>query len=139
MNCPRCQRELPENFSADSCPNCGENIGVSAVVASLDDTAKRRISLLWIFLILAAPAILDFMLVSFFQNSDGGEGLMVCATFAGTPLAGIIGAILLVRRQREGSDSPSILRVFLLFILLTVVSFALCFVGCAVGSAFTAR
>jgi hypothetical protein len=81
-------------------------------------------------LILAGPAILTFVLVSFFSNSNQAMNLLVITTFGGCPLAGIISAILFVRWQEGGN----VIRGIVFSVLLSVVSFALCFAGCAIGA-----
>lgn len=112
---------------------------MNAGVASLEGTSGKGISSLWIVLILVAPAILDFVLVPFAGNSNQSGLMILWVTFLGTPVAGIVSAILLVRRRTESWDSPSIGKVVLLSILLTVISFALCFAGCAGGFALSGK
>ena len=93
----------------------------------------------WLFLILTAPAISDFVLVTFFGNFDGAMILMAWVTFAGSPVAGIVSAILLVRWQRTDSSSSGILRGIVFSILFLVVAFALCFAGCASAFALSGK
>jgi hypothetical protein len=134
MNCPHCQKELPINYSDAYCPFCGEGIAAkSGEVASSQNTPRKRFFWGWLFLILAIPAIVDFLLLTIFSNFDEAVNLMAMATFGGSPVAGIVSAILLVRWQGDGSQSPGVLKGILFSILFSVISFGLCFAGCAAG------
>lgn len=142
MNCSHCQKELPENYSGDYCPFCGESAAAKAGgAAPPQNVPGRRFSWWLFFLVLAAPAILDFVLISFFSSSNFALNLMALATFAGSPVAGLVGAVLLVRWQseRDGLESSGIPRGILFFALFSVVSFALCFVGCATAAVISPK
>jgi hypothetical protein len=140
MNCPHCQKPLPENYSATHCPFCGESIAAKVdVVASSQNTPRKRFFWGWFFLVLAAPAILDFLLMSFFSNSDEALNLMALVTFGGSPIASLVSSILLVRGHTYGSRSAYVLMGFFMFILFLVVSFALCFTGCATASVLSGK
>jgi hypothetical protein len=131
MNCPHCQKELPENYSSTDCPYCGENMTGNAEAGSSQNTPTRRFPWFWFFLVLAAPAILNFVLASFAANSIEVANVILGLTFAGSPAAGIAGAILFGRWKRDSSNSR--INVVALAVLLSVLSFGLCFVGCAAG------
>jgi hypothetical protein len=136
MNCPHCQKELPQNYSTAFCPFCGETIGAKAdALASSEISPRKRFFWGWLFLVLAAPAIVDFLLVAIFSNFDQAANLMVLVALGGSPVAGLVGAILLVRWQTNGDDSKSTdaTKVILFAVLFSVISFALCFAGCAAG------
>jgi len=97
------------------------------------NTSRKRLSLLWILLVLVAPAILNFALASLAANSNEAVKLIAWMTFFGGPAAGILSAILLMRWKYGVLSSAAILGVIGLSILFSVVSFGLCFVGCAAG------
>jgi hypothetical protein len=134
MNCPHCQKELPQNYSAAFCPFCGEAIEAKGEApASSENPPRKRFFWGWWFLVVAIPAIVNFLLTAIFSNSDQAANLMVLATFGGSPVAGLVSAILMVRWERNDYGSASITKVILVSILFSVISFGLCFVGCAAG------
>ena len=94
MNCPHCQKELPEDYGAVLCPFCGQNLS-----ANLSPPLPANPSLppapmnWWIFFaILLAPAVLALL-----GSLVKVEALSVASPLFGGPIAGIICGIRLAR------------------------------------------
>lgn len=129
MNCPHCQRELPEHYGGACCPVCGQNLS-----AQLSQTFSAAPLLppvpvnWWIFFaVLLTPAVLA--LLGSLQKIDG---LAVASPLIGGPIAGIICGILLARRIGR-TTSGRIGLGFLFVALMGFLSFVLGFTGCMVG------
>jgi zinc ribbon protein len=130
MNCPHCQKELAENQAR--CPHCGASLLENASASIPQNNPRSRFP--WLcFLIVVAPAIFNFLLASLGVDSTEAGNLMGVLTFGGSPVAGIVSAILLVRWKKGELSSAAIGSVIGFSLLLSVVSFVLCFVGCAAG------
>ncbi len=120
MTCPHCQKEQPENYSADCCRFCGRDFSGESTPSV--DLAK--ISWPLFFAVLFAPAVISF--VSLAGNLGS---LMVVATFGGSLLAGKICAAML--DQQRGYST---LAQLLITMALAALSFTLCFGGCMAGA-----
>src|ERR1700722_7163021 len=128
MNCPHCQKELPENFGARWCPFCGKELPASATYAvSWPPTSAPlrpfRFNWLIFFGVLLAPALVTMLTAS----TVGGRNEQVSPVVAlfGGGAAGIICGVLL--GLRLGKTVPARL---VLGILLAVVMAFLCFMLC---------
>ena len=111
----------------------------NASAGSSQNTLGRRFPWLWFFLVLVAPAILNFVLALFAANSNEAVTLILGLTFVGSLAAGIASAILLVRWKKGELSSAGVPSVFAFSILFSVVSFALCFAGCAAGFTLSSK
>jgi hypothetical protein len=129
MNCPHCQKELPENYGAVYCPFCGQNLPAHSAAPLPANPPLPPVPVNWwiFFAILLAPAILA--LIGSLLKVDG---LSVGSPLIGGAIAGIVCGILLARRV--GRTTPTRIGLGFLFVaLMGFLSFALGFTGCMVG------
>ncbi|HXI70422.1 MAG TPA: hypothetical protein VNN22_08720 [Verrucomicrobiae bacterium] len=129
MNCPHCQKELPENYGAVYCPFCGQNLPAHSAVSLPDNPSLPPVSVNWwiFFTILLAPAVLA-LLGSLLKVG----GLSVGSPLIGGSIAGIVCGILLARRVGRTTGARVGLG-FLFVALMGFLSFALAFTGCMAG------
>ena len=125
MNCPHCQKELPENFTGDNCPACGQalNREVAAPV-------RRKFHALLFFAALLAPPLLTLLAASLTDKSN--DGLPVGIGFFGGGAAGILCGILLGIFLGTKPVSRFILSFVFVAVFVPVCVF-LCFLGCSAG------
>ena len=129
MNCPNCQKELPENSTAVVCPHCGDNLSAGATSTPSVSSLLPPVPVNWFvfFSLLLAPGV-----VALLGSLAKLDGLSVASPLLGGPVAGIICGILLARRI--GRTPQSRIGLGILFAaLLGFLSFALGFGGCMVG------
>ena len=123
MTCPHCRKNLPWNFTAKSCPNCGAEV----FPESPPPVVKSNFSWIVFFIVLCAPAAITFG--GGILNSDG---IIVAATFLGSVICGLIcGWMLAEKRPGPEGANTEFMVVLSLSIPMMLVSFVLCFAGCA--------
>jgi len=124
MICRHCHKDLPWNFTAKSCPECGAEV----FPESPQPAVKSYSSWLVFFIVLCAPAA-----VTFVGGMINSGGVIFSATFPGSLIAGLIcGWILAEKRPGPEGASAEVMVVFSLAIPMILVSFVLCFAGCMV-------
>lgn len=118
MNCPHCQKELPENLGNHPCPACGEIISAGS--------PQKKSGSFKLLMILVAPAVIT-MLVAMLKLSNATTIWILISS----PAAGLICGLMLTRSTKNIA-----LRIFLALLLGTLLAvFCLisCFFGCALA------
>jgi hypothetical protein len=127
MNCPHCQKELPENYSAMWCPFCGLDL---SPVKPLQEASPFKIYWPFFFVALLLPPFLTLVSALCFRSSNEGVSPMV--GMIGGAIGGIIcGAMI----GCQGSTKLPI-RIVLGVVMSAVMIFVcilLCFFGCTAG------
>ncbi|MEO6184121.1 MAG: hypothetical protein ABIP71_13670 [Verrucomicrobiota bacterium] len=132
MNCPHCQKELPENYSAAYCPVCGKGLPpqVSPTLTSeTPSTTKQKISWPLFFIVWLAPVLLTSLTVLAFSNKN--EGAVYVGLFGGG-ISGIICGVMLGRRLGKTRELRIVLGVVFALIMV-VVCVAMNSFGCLVS------
>ena len=132
MNCPHCQRELPENYGAAYCPFCGQNLPPENQIAesSAKKLAPIRFHVMIFFLLLLLPPIVTMISAWLVQSQN--EPYSLCIGFFGGGAAGIACGIML--GLRLGRTVPARILLSLFFAaIMAVVCIMLCFFGCNLG------
>lgn len=134
MNCPHCEKPLPENYSASYCPYCGKEIQPQA---TLPGTPPPRpptpVGINWmVFLgiILAAPLLT--LLSAFLGRGHSGESVSPVIGFFGGIAGGITGGIMLALRIGKTAGARVALGI-LFACVLAVVCITLSLFGCMAG------
>ena len=120
MNCPHCQKELPENDSAANCPVCGKALlsQLSPTPTTVDSLAtKQKISWPFFFAVLLAPVLLTSLTVLIFSNK--GEAASMVGLFGGG-ISGIICGVMLGRRFGKTHGLRIVLGVVFALIMVVV-------------------
>jgi len=133
MNCPHCQKELPENHSAEGCPFCGQNAPPQKI-DSVDPGEKLlapvKFRVVVFFLVLLGPPVLT-MISALLIHAQNQSGSVVIGFFGGGA-TGIACGIML--GLRLGRTLPARVALCLLFAaVMTFVCIMLCFIGCSLG------
>ena len=118
MNCPHCQKELPEKPGDQPCPACGKIIPAGQT--------QKRVGVFNLLLVLITPAIIT-MLVSLLKSANATS---ICVLIS-SPAAGLICGLMLTRNTQNIA-----LRIFLVLLLgalLAVFCLISCFFGCALA------
>jgi hypothetical protein len=135
MNCPHCQKALPENYTASYCPHCGAAVKPAEPVLvrpSPLPLPPRRLRLPIFFGIMLAPPLLT-MLIAFLGKGHENEQVSPVIGFFGGAAAGIACGVMLALRTSHSIAGRVILGI-LLSIVFVVVCIMLSFFGCmAVG------
>lgn len=128
MNCPHCQKELPDNYRARWCTFCGKDLPALGTYLVEQPTSANlppvKTNWLFFFTVLLAPAIFTFSGVAL--NSSA---IVLIATLGGSLVAGKMCSKLL-----NDKWGLSVAANWLLAGVLAVLSFFLCFGGCVAGS-----
>lgn len=130
MNCPHCNKALPDNYSAATCCDCGREL-------TLNSSASRppvKIKWIWFWLALMAPPLLTLLSAHFMHStsSAANEGLSPAIALLGGGAGGLACGILL--GIKLGKTSGARVGYAILFgPAMIFVSVLLCFFGCNVG------
>lgn len=133
MNCPHCQKALPEKYNATYCPFCGMGITVEEKDSGITHPLLPpvRIHLGIFFGVLFAPALLT-LLTSFLTKGHANESMSPTIAIFGGVLAGIACGVML--SLHIGKTAPARLGFALLFSsLFAFFCVALSFFGCVAG------
>jgi hypothetical protein len=133
MNCPHCQKVLPEKYNATYCPFCGLGITFEEKVSVIKQPSIRPIPIRWpvFFGVLLAPPLLT-LLTSFLVKGQDNQPISPGIAFFGGIAAGIACGIML--GLHVGKTAPARLGFGLLFSgIFAVVCVALSFFGCMAG------
>jgi hypothetical protein len=131
MNCPHCQKTLPENYSASYCPHCGKAVRPAVPVAGDPPLTPIKIHWLIFFVALLGPSVLT-MLVAFLTREHSGGDAPVATAFIVGGLGGIASGVMLALRL--GSTIGLRILLGLVFSgVLAVVCITLSCVGCLTG------
>jgi hypothetical protein len=133
MNCPHCQRKLPENYGAAWCPFCREDLSSKAEPPQKLPPLKFR----WrLFLcILLSPALLTLLSATtmrFLMPKPMNEGVSPVIALVGGAIGGVICGVML-GFQSGGNLPTRIMLSILMSAIMIVVCIVLCFFGCGIG------
>lgn len=123
MNCPACQKELPENHSGRWCPFCSRKL-----------PARMRQGVF--FAVLLTPAVIT-MLVAMLAPRERDD-VPVGMGLIGGATAGIICGVMLGRRLGKTGTGRLLIGIFA-SLFMAVVAIALCCGGCAIGFSSQSR
>src|SRR5689334_17705579 len=113
MNCPHCQKPLPENYSASFCPHCGGAVEYPqspVPVAPLLPPVK--INWFLFFAVFLAPPLLT-LLSAIVNKGHSNEGVSPPTAILGGAAAGITCGVLLALRL--GRTKPTRVALGILF------------------------
>jgi hypothetical protein len=136
MNCPHCQKTLPENYTASYCPHCGGGMQAAEAVfippsPSPSPRPPRKIRLSIFFSVLLAPPLLT-MLSAFVSRGQWNEQTSPAIAVWGGAAAGIACGVMLAFRLGKHIAARIILSI-LLSAVFGVVCIMLSFGGCMVA------
>lgn len=128
MNCPSCQRPLPDGQSA-ACPSCGKPLlnAPGAVVSPALPPAQ--LNWLIFFAVLFAPPLLALLAA---RGGRPAEGMAAGIALVGGGLAGIACGVLLGRRLSRTAGMRIVLGLIFAAVL-SVVCVGMSCVGCLAG------
>jgi hypothetical protein len=130
MNCPHCQKELPGNYGAAWCPLCGKDLSPAPVSLNAN-VPPRKFNWPFFTVILCAPAVADFVLVTFISNPMDIFGTMMLISFGGSVISGV-GCGIILARWKDAAGLQFISQAMAYSFLMAFASFGLCCVGCTV-------
>lgn len=118
MNCPHCQKELPEGQPLEWCPFCGRDLAPSEADASQHLLPPVKTNWWAFFFALIAPVLLSIFAVLLGANS-GNTSPMIA--FFGGGAAGVVCGVLLGRQLGR-----TVVTRFLLGVLFTLIMMVVC-------------
>lgn len=129
MNCPHCQKELPENYDAAYCLYCGRSYSPEGN-QTLQTLPPVKLNAKAFFLLLFIPPILT--LISAWIAHVQNEPYSKIIGFFGGGAAGITCGIML--GLRIGKTLPARIGLAVFFsAVMAIVCVALCCFGCNLG------
>ena len=128
MNCPHCQKPLPEKYNATYCLHCGQALELREPPINWQPLTPVKVSWFLFFGVLLAPAILTF-LTAFLGKEQSNEQASPLIGFYGGAASGIACGILLAVRLGKNVLARIIFAI-LFSCILGVVSIAVSFAGC---------
>jgi hypothetical protein len=129
MNCPHCQKPLPENYSAGFCPHCGGAIQPESPGVDTLDLPPVKIRWPIFFGVLLAPVLIT-ALIAFLGKPN--EQVSPITGFFGGAAAGIACGIMLALRIGK-TVGARIVHGIVLSVVFAVVCITLSCFGCMVG------
>jgi len=136
VNCPHCQKDLPENYSANWCPFCGKNLSTPP-----DDSAKtqtpRKFRWHWKLFLCAmlSPALLTLLSAATMRflvlSHPTSEGVSPTIALLGGAIGGVVCGVTLGLTARNLLNRIAI--SILMSAIMIVVCIMLCFFGCGIG------
>lgn len=137
MNCPHCQKELPDNYGARWCPFCGKDLPASATYAvEMPPSAAslKPVKINWLIFIsaLLVPPLLTMLTA---LSTAGRNSELLVPPFVGVcggVTAGIYCGVVLGLRLGQ-TLSGRIIGGALLSVPMVIVCVMLCFFGCTIG------
>ena len=135
MNCPNCQKKLPEKYDAAYCPLCGKNLppNPSEQARELPTVKFNRLLFFGALLIPPVLTLLSAALMRFVVLvSSTNEGVTPMVAIVGGCIGGAIcGAHLGVK---AGKNIPARIGFSIVFSAMMIpVCVTLCCVGCGIG------
>jgi hypothetical protein len=134
MNCPHCQKELPDNYRARWCTFCGKDLPAlgTYLVEQPQSGGLPPVKINWLifFCALLAPPLLTMLTAS----TVGGRNESVSPAIAlfGGGAGGIICGVLLGLRLGKTVQARFVLGILLTFGMI-IVCVMLCLAGCTIG------
>src|SRR5690242_13965829 len=132
MNCPHCQKPLPQNYTASFCPHCGGAIEYPHIpVPASPPLPPVKVNWFLFFAVLLAPPLLT-LITAFVSREQRGQSVSPVIALFGGAIAGIVCGIMLARRVGR-TGSARILLGFLFSGIFAVVCITLSLFGCLGG------
>jgi hypothetical protein len=134
MNCPHCQKELPENYLAMWCPFCGKNLLPEVEPSRELPPIKFNWRLFSVALLspalltLVSAAAARFLILSQPRN----ESVSPWVGLIGGAIGGVMCGVML-GFQASRNLSIRIMLSILMSVIMMAVCILLCFFGCSVG------
>ncbi len=119
MNCPHCQKELPEGYKASVCPECLENLSASPASDPAERSTEKVIAWVIFWLAFIGTPIITF-----------GLAINQSNLFFGVPIAGAVVAGFALAKVFAKSMGDFIARGILFSFLVVVVYVGIIFIGC---------
>lgn len=133
MNCPHCQKVLPEKYNATYCPFCGMGIAVEERDSGIKQPSLPPVRIRWgiFFGVLLAPAFLTLLTSLLVRGQDNQSISPLIAVFGGIAAGFACGIMLALH---IGKTAAARFGFGLLFsCLFALVCVALSFFGCIAG------
>jgi uncharacterized membrane protein len=134
MNCPHCQKELPENYGVAWCPFCEEDLQLenSKQLQELPAVKFNGRLFLCALLFPALATLLSAEAMRFLMSKPIGDGVSPCVGLIGGAIGGVICGVML---GFQGSKNlpARILVSILMSAVMIIVCIMLCLVGCGIG------
>jgi hypothetical protein len=134
MNCPHCEKKLPENCSASYCLHCGGELQQPEPIpaATMDRSPLPPIKINWLifFAVLFAAPLLT-MLTAFLSKGQTNESISPAIGFFGGAVAGIACGVMLGLRLGN-SVGLRVVSCILFVFIMAAVCIMLSFFGCMV-------
>lgn len=128
MNCPHCQKELPENQTSLLCPFCGQ--GLASQIDFLDKSTPVKFQWPIFLCALLMPPVLTLLSAALHQSPNDNVSPMLGM------VAGIIGGIICGVMLGFKSSRNIFVRISLSIVMsaiMVVVCIVLCCFGCTAG------
>jgi len=134
MNCPHCQKELPENYGARWCPFCGKDLPASATYAveAPPSASLKPVKINWLIFISALLIPPMLTMLSALLTGSRNDPVSPVVGLCGGVAAGIYCGVVLGLRFGETSLGRIVCGV-LLSMPMVIVCVMLCFFGCTIG------
>jgi hypothetical protein len=129
MNCPHCQKPLPENYTANFCPHCGGIIRPEPLISGDPELAPIKTNWLVFFGVMLAPALITLLIA---LVGKPREQVSPFTAFFGGAAAGITCGIMLALRIGKNAGARIVLG-FVFAVVFAVVCIMLSFFGCMIG------
>jgi hypothetical protein len=133
MNCPHCQKELPENHGAVYCLFCGRDLVPEETGILPPIFESNRFHWPKFCMVLFTPAVGCFLSLAMDVS-----GLALIFGLVGSVASGLICARMIMGSLHL-AGSKRFLVHFVLAMLLCGLAWLLCFLGCAGGATITNR
>jgi ABC-type nitrate/sulfonate/bicarbonate transport system permease component len=131
MNCPHCQKEMPENHGAVYCPLCGKDLP-----AATTGFAGKKMSWRWFMVALLSPPLLTLIsaaLMRFvFASQETNEEVSALIGFLGGVIGGIVCGVMIGARASQDFAARIMVSIFCVPVMV-IVCITLCCFGCGIG------
>jgi hypothetical protein len=130
MNCPHCQKPIPENNAVSVCPHCG---GAAQYPEPPAFVPLPPVKINWFifFLVLIGPPLLT-LITAYLGKDHRGQSVPPFIGFFGGGAAGIACGVMLARRLGTTSSARVLLGILFAGIF-AVVCIMLSVLGCGAG------
>lgn len=126
MNCSHCHEKIAPDYFAPWCPYCGRMFAAPSKAAH--PPSFRKFNWLFFCIVLSLPAIVVLIMLGLIAVD---VNTMAMASIFGSIVSGVVCAIVLAR-WKGGTIVDQVFTAILLSVVLAVVSFGLCCLGCTI-------
>jgi hypothetical protein len=131
MNCPHCQKVLPEQLAEGRCPHCGGTVPPEAAPGPPVSLAPVKIRWLVFFCVLLTPPVMT-LISAVLGKGQAGESASPAIGFFGGAAAGIACGVMLAFRFGRSISARVLLGLFC-SAAMAVVCIMLSLFGCEAG------